>query len=372
MVERSFFKEWGLILATTIGAGVFALPYVFLKAGWLMGFLYLLVFGGLITFAHLLYWRVLVETGKQKRLLGLAREYFGALGFEAAFLAVVGGLVLALVVYLILGSEFLELVWPGFSFSTRVLIFWAVATFPLFFKLNRWTGVEILGGILMVAIVLWIFISASPIQGAANVPSYNLQNLFLPFGVILFSLAGWTAIEPIFDAYRGRSTGLSFKARGWQFAFGTFGAALVSLFFVLAILGSAKEITPDTVSGLTNWPASKLGILGVFGLFAIWTSYLPIGREIENLMVKDLKFSRKLGLGLTAVLPLVLVFLGLKDFLAAVSLVGGVFLAFQYFFLVAVAGKVLSVAGFKKFWFYLAMLVFLLGAGYEIYYFVIR
>ena len=224
----------------------------------------------------------------------------------------------------------------------------------------------------MLLIIALIFLSEWPLQAIRIVPAFNVENLFLPYGVILFALAGWTAIEPIYDSYRGHSTGRGFLKRGFQFGLGTFGAALAYLFFVVAILSGAAEVTSDTVSGLSNWALWKVQVLGFLGILALLTSFWPIGLEIKNLITKDLRWPRGLARGVILFLPIALIFLGLKSFLGVVSLVGGVFLALQYFFLVVVGAKVIQARGLKKWGLYLISLVFLVGAVYEVYYFVLR
>lgn len=366
MSFKNFFKDLGMILATTIGAGIFVLPYVFHESGWAISLFYLLIFSGLVATVHLLYWRVLVKEDGKKRLLGLIRAKLGKFSFRLSFVSVLGGLIFALVAFLILGGKFLGVVLPGVEENVRILIFWAASSLPLIFSLKRMVGLELLGGILMVVIVGLIFVSALSSPVVTTVKDFDFGNLFLPFGAILFSLAGWTAIEPIYDSYKKHASGMSFAKRGLQFIFATYTAALVYLFFVLAIFNSAREITPDTISGLGNWSSVKLGVLGVFGLFALWTSYLPISREVENLLVRDLKKTRVWSVVTVIFLPLILVFAGLKDFLIIVSVVGGVFLASQYFFIAVVSERVLKPRRLKKFLIYFVAFVFLLGAVYQV------
>ncbi|MEK7180826.1 MAG: hypothetical protein AAB738_00640 [Patescibacteria group bacterium] len=372
MSFKNFFKDLGMILATTIGAGIFVLPYVFRESGWVISLFYLLIFSGLVATVHLLYWRVLFKEDGKKRLLGLIKAKLGNFSFGLALVSVLGGLIFALVAFLILGGKFLGVVFPGLGENIGILIFWAASSLPLIFSLKRIVKLELMGGILMVLIVGLIFASALSSPIVTQVKDFDFGNLFLPFGAILFSLAGWTAIEPIYDSYKKHSMGMNFAKRGLQFVFATYAAALVYLFFVLAIFNSASAITPDTISGLGNWSSAKLGVLGVFGLFALWTSYLPIGREVENLLIKDLGKTKFWSLVAVIFLPLILVFAGLKNFLVAVSMVGGIFLASQYFFLAVVSERVLKPRRLKKFLIYLVALVFLLGVVYEIYYFVIR
>lgn len=89
---KSFVKEAGLAAAATIGAGVFALPYVFLAAGWFTGLFYLLIFSAIVVSAHALYFRVLEKVKERNRLLGLSRGYLGRLGFGVGLFVILGGL----------------------------------------------------------------------------------------------------------------------------------------------------------------------------------------------------------------------------------------------------------------------------------------
>ena len=139
-----------------------------------------------------------------------------------------------------------------------------------------------------------------------------------------------------------------------------------------AIFASAGKITEDTLSGLTNWPRWKLNLLGLLGLFAIWTSYLPIALEIKNSIEKDLRWSRIASLALVVFVPLVLIAVGFNNFSAVIGLVGGVFLAFQYLFIIWVSKKVLVLSWPKRILANLLILVFLLVAFYEVYYFVVK
>lgn len=366
----SSLKSVGLVLSTTVGAGIFALPYIFKEAGWVTGFFYLLIFSFVVAAAHFIYFKVLAKLETQDRLLGLVKKYFGAGAFGAAFFSIIGGLVLSLVVYLILGSHFFRLIFPSLGIWTGAIIFWVLSSIPLFFKPKRFLLTELLGGVALVGLIVFLFLSAWPGEGNLSPKVFDFKNILWPFGAILFSLAGWTAVEPIFERAKKLKEGVRGKFR--DFAIGAFGSALIYLLFVLLIFVSAKEITPDAISGLGNWERTKIAILGIFGLFAIWTSYLPIATEIKNLIEKDLKWKKSLGEGAVIAAPILLLAAGLNDFLEVVGLVGGVFLALQYLFIVLIGQRVLRF----KFWGGLLTtvlsVIFGAAAVYEVYYFVIR
>lgn len=357
----------GILAATTVGAGMFALPYVFLVAGQGLGLFYLAALSSIVGFVHFLYWRTLRKLDERERLLGMVRRYLGKRFSFTAFLAIVGGLVLALVVYLILAGEFFGLMFPALRGTNGTLLFWALASLPLLLSVKRLVGFELAGACLMAGIILLILFTADRAPFLPPSTTFTFHALFLPFGAILFALAGWTAIEPMYEYAKGGPR----EART-AIAVGTLLAAFLYLAFVAGIFGGTDTITSDTISGLAHWQKWKIWLLGALGLFAIWTSYLPIGLEIRGALEHDLRWSRAASLTFVIVLPLVLVFAGFDSFFRVVSLAGGLFLGFQYLLIVAVSRKVLSLSFWERALSWALMGIFALGAVYELYYFVIQ
>src|SRR5258708_2304029 len=105
--RTQFFEIAGIVAAATVGDGVFALPFVFYNAGWELSLFYLALLAFFVSTAHVVYLKALEAEGEKNRLLGLARKYFGQTGFWIGFLAIVVGLLLTLVAYLILGMQFI-------------------------------------------------------------------------------------------------------------------------------------------------------------------------------------------------------------------------------------------------------------------------
>lgn len=384
-----FLEGTGLVAATTIGAGIFALPYVFAEAGWLIGIAYLVILSAITIFIHHLYFRVLAAEKERERLLGLVRRYVGTGAFHAAFLAIVGGLILTLVIYLVLGATFLTILFPSLSVPAALFLFWLAGSLPLLFRLPRLVGAEFAGTALMLGIILIVFASSSGFTGLLRAPLARLHGVFLPFGVILFALAAWTAVEPLYEwtqqasrtqaadrtqnnknmATKRRVTSDRLAVR--SLAFGTIISAFFYLLFVAGILSSNGTVAPDTLSGLADWPLWKLWLLAALGLLAIWTSYLPISREVKNALERDMRVPRGISYVTVLIAPILLVVAGLTNFLAAVGVAGGVFLGGQYLAIAFVAERSLRVKRGERIVLYLSAATFLLGALYEIYSFVI-
>lgn len=358
----------GILASTTVGAGIFALPYVFLKAGWGTGVIYLAMFGAVMVVAHYLYWKILDDSGGKKRLLFVVKDHFGLPGFYSSVVAVMGGLVLTLVAYLILATKFFKIIFPYIDSATALAIFWIISSIPLILSLKRFAGMEFLGSAVMVGIIFMVFFSALPGGHIAEIDLFIPDAWFLPFGAVLFSLAGWTAIEPIYEL----KTKLKKAGRLPEFVLGTALVVGVYLIFVVAVFGITSTVTPDTVSGLNQlgyWPGV---LLSIFGLLALWTSYLPISREVKNLLTDDLRWGSSVAVAVVFLAPMVFVAVGVRNFFDTIGLVGGVFLALQYVVIVLVAKKIFSLEGWANLGVILLSSIFVVGALYEIYYFVVE
>ncbi len=367
----NFFREAGFLVATTIGAGIFALPYIFNQTGWVVSVGYLITIAAVIILAHSWYLKTLQKTGERDRLLGLANRYYGKKGRYFSFLIILAGLFLTLTAFLILGGDFLEMVFPGLSGPVAIFIFWILGSFPFLLKSGRVLNLEFFGGVAMLVIILAIFLTALPFKNLVLGAAITGREVFLPFGAFLFSLAGWTAVEPIFDFQKRRGEKSSL---GSVIFWGTAIPVVFYFLFAIAILTltTGGTVTTDSFSGLANWPAWKLELLGIFGLFAIWTSYVPIGLELRNAFIYDLKWPRFSAIGLLLALPIILLLAGFTNFLETIGVAGGIFVALQYVIIILVAVKALAFRGWKRILAGLLVMIFLAAVVYEIYYFVIR
>ncbi|MDP3725119.1 MAG: hypothetical protein Q8R20_01465, partial [Nanoarchaeota archaeon] len=146
--------------------------------------------------------------------------------------------------------------------------------------------------------------------------------------------------------------------------------ALVYGFFVLGILRLNPSPTPEAVGGLFLSPL-LLRLLGGFGLVAIWTSYFVIGRNVRDNLKFDLKISRTLAVMIPLFLPLVLYAFGFRGFFEVVSLAGGLFLALEGIFVLAIWQRAFPKNGWRAL-LPLLYIVFLCALGYQVFTLVAR
>lgn len=378
------FEIPALIAAATVGDGVFALPYVFMRAGWLTVLLYLVGLAGLVVLAHGVYLKTLEKEQEKKRLLGLARDSFGAKGFWAGFVAIVIGLILTLLAFLLLGAQFIQLALPALPPDAAYVIFWAFISVPVFLNARHVRELELIGIAATACAVILIFFAALPqitesMSFFGSAPVVGWRYAFLPFGAVLFSLAGWTSIEQVYEARKAEGEltkigGIPVRSRiPWlRLAFGTAIAALLYTAFSAGILGSAPVITPDTASGLALWPFWKREVFAMMGLIAVSTVYLPISREVKNALEKDLRWGPLASRAMILFIPPALIGLGLRSFIGVIGIVGSVFLGMQYLLIIAIGRRVTAPGPVKRFFLDLAALVFIAAAVYEIATFVVH
>ena len=369
MKPNNFFKVAAIIAAATVGDGIFALPYVFSRAGWLLGLFYLAGLGALVVLAHTVYLKTIEKVGEKERLLGLARRYLGPAGFWTGFVAIVVGLFLTLVAYLILGTQFVRLLVPSHSILYPLLLVWVFTSLTVILNDAGVVKLELMGIGFSSVIIIFIFVAAWPHITFSGIPAVNPKEFFLPFGTVLFALAGWTGIEP---AYESREKS-GWRREPWRaLALGTGLAALLSVMFAAGIIGSASAITPDTASGLALWPVWKRDVFAVLGLLAVWTVFMPLSREIKNSLEKDLGWSKLVSRSALIMLPLALVLAGFNNFLVVVGLVGGLFLSTQYLLIISVGRRALSLPRVQNFFLDLVAALFVLAAIYSIWLFIVK
>lgn len=369
-----------LLAGAIIGAGIFGLPFVFMNAGIIAGLFYL----GILTFVfiiiHLMYAEVIIKTVGQHRFPGYAKIYLGRAGFCLAALTSILGMLLVLTVYLILSSSFLGLILPTGLIASdilKILIFWFLGSMAIFLEIRRMAFSEFLitSGIILIAVLLFVFASAH-FDKIISAPTFNLKNIFLPYGIILFSLAGRVAIPAIINYFQKIKSNSETSYVKKSIILGTIIPAFVYLLFIFGVLGLSGAVSEDAVSGLIGSVSPFiLFLVGIFGLISLWSSYIVVGLDVKNALGYDLKFPKILAGLVVIAAPLLLFLAGFQSFLALVSVVGGVFIAVEGIFIVLMWLKSRKIkideAIFKKLnpaIAYILILVFIGGMIYKLVY----
>lgn len=307
------------LIGTIIGAGVFGIPYVMAKSGVLFCLFYFLVLGIIVFLIHLFFGEIVLRTKEKHRLVGYAEKYLGRRAKILVTFSTIFGTIGALLAYIILAGNFLKIIFPSpFSVFQLSLIAWVVLSFFVLLGIKSIAWSELLMNIGFFAVIFLIFFFSFPKIDASNFILANRNFIFLPYGIILFSLVGWNAvpeIERILTKKKNLKKVIIFSiivALGFYFLFG------------LIISGvTGQNTTQEAFQGLIPVLGQKIMILGgLFGLFAVSTSFLILGNYLKNTLRFDYNFPYFISFLIACFSPLILFSLGIREFIWVIAFVG--------------------------------------------------
>src|SRR3989339_753960 len=310
-----------LMISGTIGAGVLGLPYAVAQAGVLIGVLYIIGLGALMIGLNLMLGEVAVRTHGSFQLVGFAKKYLGKAGGMIMTVMMYGMLFGALVIYLIGEGETLAALFGGSSVEWS-LVFFVFAALLVMLGLRTVKTAELILTIGILVIVLFITSLSVPHIDITHLYTTNLAYLFLPYGVVLFSLHGTTAVPEI-HALLKDDNGAFRRA----ILIGGLLVMALYLTFALVVVGVTGQGTTEIATiGLGNRLGHTLFLFGnAFAFFAMATSFLLNGVSLKDSLSWDYHMSGRVATVLTLGIPCIIFLLGLRQFVAAINIVGGVF-----------------------------------------------
>ncbi len=378
----AFLKAFSVFLGTVIGVGIFSLPFVAFKAGFLVVIGYFLFMVVVVISIHFLYGEIVLGTEKIHRLPGYVGEYLGQNWEKLAFLVITVGLTGTLLVYLIVGGQFLNFLFsPLFGGNPTIytLLFFITGAYLVFRGIKSISGVE-LSLLIVFLVILAVFFAKSFSSININyLSTLNLKFLIFPYGIILFSLWGSDMVPEIKEMLaKSRTKNLKEirtdlrKVLFWGIIF----AAVIYLFFIFIVLGvSGSQTSKEAISGLAEVLGDNVIKLGfIFGIITCFTSFLTLALTLKKVFWYDLGLSKNFSWFLTCFLPLFLFFAGLREFIGIISFTGAITLGI---------GGMLIIFSYRSFLkkkfsrkmnptLYLLVGVFILGIIFEIIYFLSR
>ncbi len=307
------------LVGMIIGAGVFAIPYVFSQSGVIPCLLYFLILTPIIIVLHLFFGEITLRTKEEQRLVGYTGRYLGPGAKHLVAFSVITGIAGSLLVYIILAGDFLSIIFPHFlSASQLSILIWGVLAFLVFLGTRSIALVEfIMAGIFFLVISV-IFLFCLPRINPANFVLFNAQKIFLPFGVLMFSLIGWSSVGEVEDILTEKK-----KLKPIIIAVISFCAVFYFVFGLIISGVTGQATSPEAMKGLVPILGYKVMVLGaLFGLLAVATSFLTLANYLKNTFRFDYKLPHWLAFTLACGGPLLVFLLGFRDFIAVISILG--------------------------------------------------
>ena len=324
MPKKNFLSALAVLVGVIIGAGIFGIPYAISKSGVIPALFYFLFWGIVVCLLHLCFGEIVLATKEKHRLVGFAQKYLGKTGKYLILFSTIFGTTGVLLAYLILGGDFLEILVSPFSeISTFHLsiIFWLILIFFVFRGIKFIGPTEILTNFSFFLVLLVVFCFLVPKIHLGNFTLINPKEIFLPYGIILFSLMGFVAIPEVADVLKDPQERKNFKK---IVLLASVIVILIYFLFSLAVVGvSGENTSKDALYGLIPYLGKKIVFLGaLFGVITLADSFLVVCLYFKNVLIYDLKLPHFLAFSIASGLPIALFLLGLRDFISVIGFVG--------------------------------------------------
>ena len=324
MPTKNYIYAVSTLIGTAVGAGVFGLPYVVAKAGFVPALILLVILGAIMILLGLMYGEVTLRTTNKGRLVGYCEKYIGKNGKRAATLITLFALYANTLAYIIIGGMFLNALLSGYFGGNEFiygLAMFALISIGIYVNLKIVSAIELLMVVFLLAAMFGIFAKGINFVDVSNLASYNISQFFLPFGVILFSLSFISAVPGLEHIMKKRQK----KIKSAIVASGIAIIIIYALFMAVVVGITGPSTSLETFSGLSLFMKNGIITLGlIFGVFAVATSYLIIGINLKEIFWYDYHFSRRKSWALACFVPVVIFVLGLRDFIAVINFTGGV------------------------------------------------
>jgi len=308
------------LVGTTIGAGIFGLPYAISRAGWVAGSLLLVGFGWVTIIINLAFGEVILRTKGDRQLSGYGEIYFGRWGKIAGFVALAVGVYGAMLAYTTQIGNFLHTLMPGVSAPALSVIFFVFGAFAIFRGIKSVSELELLFTILIIllvgviAVIGWPEITDHHLNFVADNPDF-----LTPYGVIMFALAGSSVVPEVEEIIRDHHKKL------WiAIFFGTLIPLLIYGLFTTVVIGvSGTAVSQDAIPGLIGALPNWLVDLGaILGITAMTTSFISLGFVLRELYFRDFEMSNSSALFLALAPVITLFFLGARSFINLIQFTG--------------------------------------------------
>lgn len=340
---RLYLEGTGLLLGMIIGAGIFGLPYAIHQSGIFWGLLHFTLALFLLLLINLLYGEVAYLTSGRHRFTGYVRTYLGANESRMALFLVLFGNYGALLVYGILGGIFLQNIFYGVMPIGNFfwgLVFFAVAGLIAVMRfekagvINFYLTVPLLGFIVYLIAISSMFFETGNLRWDFT---FN-ADWFLPYGVWLFALSGFTVIPDARDVMKSLPIG-DFKRVIWM---STLVAAVFSLIFAVGILGvTGESTTVEALAGLKRFLGERGILIGsIIGFLAVITSYIATAEDFKEIFKADYGIKPFMAWLMVVVPPVLLYVIKIPGLTDTLSFLGAAGFGVSGYFILRMSDKI--------------------------------
>ncbi|MDO8560481.1 MAG: aromatic amino acid transport family protein [bacterium] len=326
-----------LMAGTIIGVGLFGLPYVAARAGFMPTVIHILVLSGVGFLTAAMYAEVVVRYPQRMRLPGYVGASLGPRWRRLAIASNTVGLFGALAAYVMVGGNFLAgMLQPVFGGPAWLYVtgYYAVGIAVIWAGQRAVVGMEVALLLVFFLIMAWLVARLSPYVQWEQWGGVRWGSLLFPYGVALFSIWGVSIVPDVVD-----EVGARYRRRlPWVLAASTALAALTYILFTAVVLGvSGAQTSPESIAGLrVRLSPSGIALLYVFGLITTFTSFISLGALLQKVFWFDLKRTKGTALAAVAAVPALFIFAPPTVFISVIGITGALALGVDAYLILRV------------------------------------
>lgn len=329
MQKTSMFKdEWKAtcyLIGVTIGAGVIALPYVFSKAGFIVGTIELLVAWIITILLTLALGEIVLRTKQDHEVSGLIETYLGKKA--KTFMAVITILYIygAILAYGLGLGEAIHGIFGFDRFISSIVLFLLLAAI-VYFGLRSVTRAEVILTPFIFFIIFTIFIFSYQYLSLENYPPAKIGNLLMPLGPLFFALMGFWCVPDMKRILHNK------KSLKKTIILGVTIPAISYLLFAAIVVGVTGEKTTEVFSvGLAEYVGQGVGkLLYFFTFFSISTSFIGLGFALKEMFCEDYKCANHISWLGAFLVPFLLLFVIRNGFADVIGITGALSTVFVF------------------------------------------
>lgn len=375
MNKTNFVRAVAMLMGTIIGAGMFGIPYAVSKSGFIIGFLMILILGEGTILLNLAYGEVILRTKGKHQLTGYAGRYLGRKGRILALVSLLTGLYGGLIAYIIGVGRLIDFLIPLEAVTSPFfwsVLFFITLAFAVLIGLKLVSNLDTILSFMLVVAFLVLMMLVYPQIKLDYLSSYSskLEDLFAPYGVILFSLGGASILAEVKSV-------LDDKRKYYQVILtGTLIPIILYFIFALVIVGVTGQATSDdAIRGLIAIKPVFAYSGAILGIISMTTSFLGLSTILKDMFNQDFKIPYFWAWVLSVFPPFIIFCLGLQSFFLVISVTGAIMAGIEGIIIILMHKKAkekgqqvpVYTINIPRLLQYYLILIFILGIGYEIY-----
>jgi amino acid permease len=309
MAKKEVLAAISTLIGTVIGAGIFAIPYVVAKAGFITGLIDIILIGAAVLLMNLYIGEITLRTKGFHQLTGYAERYLGKIGKKLMAFAMIFGIYGALIAYMMGEGQALHAIFKISSPLFFSFLFYVIVIIIVYLGLKAIADSEMFMVPIIILLTLVIIFFAFNKLDFTNLTSFNITKIFLPYGVILFAFLGSSAIPEMREELVKNE-----KQMKKCILIGMLIPMFIYLLFAFVVVGVTGLSTTEVATiGLGNKIGEIMILFGnIFVVFAMATSFIALALALEQMFNYDYKLSKNISWLLTVIIPLI-IFLTIRN-----------------------------------------------------------